>query len=149
MRQAFGRNAWLALGIAIAAQLVPAPAWSFVEGGQSTGVPPADWSRASTVKIALADYAFEPKEIRLDVNAPVHLVLVNTGAFAHDFSAEHFFQTAALHMSTRPLQHGAVELRPGETIALDLVPGQRGQFPLECSLEFHAAMGMTGTIDVR
>jgi uncharacterized cupredoxin-like copper-binding protein len=40
-------------------------------------------------------------------------------------------------------------LRPGETITLDLVPGQRGQFPLECSLEFHAAMGMTGTIDVR
>jgi uncharacterized cupredoxin-like copper-binding protein len=40
-------------------------------------------------------------------------------------------------------------LRPGETVALDLVPGQRGRFPLECSLEFHAAMGMTGSIEVR
>ena len=149
MDQKFGRNLCLALSVAIAAQLVPAPAWSLAERGQSAGMSPVDWSRASTVKVALADYAFTPQQIRLEVNAPVHLVLVNTGAFAHDFSAEHFFQTTALHMSTRPLQHGVVELRPGETVALDLVPGQRGQFPLECSLEFHAAMGMTGTIEVR
>jgi uncharacterized cupredoxin-like copper-binding protein len=111
-------------------------------------VPEVDWERARPVTVRMTDFAFTPDHLSFVAGVPVRLTLVNGGSGTHDFSAPRFFATVAYRPGTAAAADGDVALKAGQTMELDLVPGQAGTYPLECTEFLHTIFGMTGMIEV-
>ncbi len=107
-----------------------------------------DWSMAETVTVKLTDFDYTPSALTFAAGKPVRLVLVNSGSDVHDFSAPAFFAGSALKPGSTGPAGGTVAVKKGQTAEIDLVPGQPGKYPLECTELLHAMLGMTGTITV-
>jgi uncharacterized cupredoxin-like copper-binding protein len=115
----------------------------------------ADWSKMETVTVTMTEYAFSPSPIVLKEGVPTRLVLKNAGKEAHYFVAEQFFRGIA----TRKVQGSdgeikapyftAVEVYPGKMLEWFLVPAQKGEYELLCTVKGHAGHGMKGKIEVR
>lgn len=115
----------------------------------------ADWSKMETVTVMMVEYAFSPSLVVFKEGVPTRLVLKNQGKEAHYFVAERFFKAIA----TRKIQDSegeikapsftAVEVYPGKTLEWFLVPVQKGEFDLLCTVKGHAEHGMKGKIEVR
>jgi uncharacterized cupredoxin-like copper-binding protein len=115
----------------------------------------ADWSTMETVTVMMVEYAFSPSLVVFKEGVPTRLVLKNQGKEAHYFVAERFFKAIA----TRKIQDSegeikapsftAVEVYPGKTLEWFLVPVQKGEFDLLCTVKGHAEHGMKGKIEVR
>jgi uncharacterized cupredoxin-like copper-binding protein len=115
----------------------------------------ADWSKMETVTVTMTEYAFSPSPIFLKEGVPTRLVLKNAGKEAHYFVAEQFFRGIA----TRKVQGSdgeikapyftAVEVYPGKMLEWFLVPAQKGEYELLCTVKGHAGHGMKGKIEVR
>ncbi len=109
----------------------------------------AQFADASTVSVELTNFDFSPSVIELQAGRPYVLTLANHGSGGHDFTAPDFFEAATILASDAALvSEGEVELEAGETATIRLIPAA-GTFDLVCTHLGHAALGMTGTIEVR
>ena len=128
----------------------------FAEGPEfAKALAVVDWSKMETVTVTMTEYAFSPSPIILKEGVPTRLVLKNAGKEAHYFVAEQFFKGIA----TRKIQGSdgeikapyftAVEVYPGKMLEWFLVPAQKGDYDLLCTVKGHAEHGMKGKIEVR
>jgi uncharacterized cupredoxin-like copper-binding protein len=107
-----------------------------------------DWSRAARVDVALANFSFSPKTIRLRAGEPVVLHLANSASGGHNFAAGQFFSASTIRPQDRgAVNGGAVELRGHQSKDIALVP-RAGHYPLRCTHTLHKMFGMTGEIVV-
>lgn len=115
----------------------------------------ADWSTMETTTVTMTDFAFNPATIVFRQGVPYKLVIENKGTQKHYFTAEGFFRAIA----TRKLQSNtdgevkapyfsAIEVYPGRTLELYFIPVTTGSYPLVCTIEGHAGLGMTGEIRI-
>jgi len=115
----------------------------------------ADWSKMETTTVTMTDFAFNPGKLVFRQGVPYKLVIENKGTEKHYFTADGFFRAIA----TRKLQSNtdgeikapyfsAIEVYPGRSLDLYFIPVKPGSYPLICTIEGHAAMGMTGEIRI-
>ena len=100
-------------------------------------------------EIVLANFSFNPSDIKLVAGRPVTIHLVNQGSGGHNFIAKNFFAAASMDAATRQKigKNGVVELAKGESIDVTLIP-KAGRYKVKCGHFLHASFGMTGTITV-
>ena len=92
-----------------------------------------------TVTITLQSYAFEPHPITLSAGRTTRLSFVNRSNRGHDFTAREFFAAAQILSGAAP--GGKVNVAPGETVTIDLVP-TRGRYNVHCGRFTHKWRGM-------
>lgn len=105
--------------------------------------PAAAQPAAQTIDLWSYDYA--PKPIRLAAGRPVTLTFVNRSNAGHDFTARKFFSRSRILSGAAP--GGEVELRPGESRSITLVPAP-GTYKVHCGHFLHKQMGMQNLIVV-
>lgn len=114
----------------------------------------ADWDAAEKMTIELSEFAFSPKDFTLEAGKPYILTVVTVGDVKHEFTASEFFPTIAFRKaedasgefkSTTPHE---IEVFPGKSIDIYLIPTEAGTFDLKCEIEGHLEAGMFGTITV-
>lgn len=93
---------------------------------------PTSWGSAAQFDIVLRRMSITPQEIVLRRGAPVRLHLVNDDSQSRGFYAPSFFANVA----TRPGEGlyssaGGIELPPGATRSLVLVPLQAGRWAVD------------------
>ena len=96
--------------------------------------------------IALSSYAYAPAPILLAAGRPVTLTFVNRSGSGHDFTARQFFASSSILAGSAA--GGEIELRPGESRAITLIP-RAGTYPVHCGHFFHKQLGMRSRIVVR
>ena len=107
-----------------------------------------DWSRAPHVDIVLANFRFDPEEIRLPAGQPVVLRFRNASPNSHSFSARDFFKAADIRKEDRrSVMGGAIDFARGEMREVALVP-KAGQYKVKCTHQYHETLGMTARIVV-
>ena len=116
----------------------------------------ADWSQMETITVSLDEYSYSPATLVFTKGTPYKLEIKNVGRLKHYFTAGEFFKAIA----TRKVQSNAdgeikapyflaLEVFPGRSLDLYFVPVSNGTYALKCTMEGHAAQGMTGTIEIR
>ncbi len=114
----------------------------------------ADWDAAGKMTIELGEMYFAPNDITLEAGKPYILTLVTVGDVKHEFTASEFFPTIAFRKaqdvsgefkSTTPHE---IEVFPGKSIDIYLIPTEAGTYDLKCEIEGHFEAGMFGTITV-
>lgn len=112
----------------------------------------ADWSRAQTVDVTIADFEFQPSQLAFQTGETYRLHLENHGKNTHFFVSDGFFKAIAvdkLVQSGGSVDHPflrEIALAPGESKDLLFVAVTKGTYDLSCAAPFHAAMGMVGKI---
>jgi uncharacterized cupredoxin-like copper-binding protein len=110
------------------------------------GAQQPDWNRAPLVEVALANFKFTPRTIRLRAGQPVRLHLVNRSGGGHDFTAREFFAAASVRPQDRgAIIDGSVEVRGRQGREIALVP-RAGRYKLKCTHTLHKTLGMSGVI---
>ena len=115
----------------------------------------ADWSKMETTTVTMTDFAFNPPNLSFRQGVPYKLVIKNEGSQKHYFTAEGFFRAIA----TRKLQSNsdgevkapyfsAIEVYPGRSLDLYFIAVKTGSYPLVCTIEGHAGLGMKGEIRI-
>ena len=92
-------NGWI-LAVALAAFLSACSSADDTFGNPADGYPgsarevadAADWSKAETLKIDLAEFSYSPETLVFRLGQPYILNLVNTGSLPHRFVAKEFFR---------------------------------------------------------
>jgi uncharacterized cupredoxin-like copper-binding protein len=109
-----------------------------------------NFSKASVVKVALADYHFIPPTVQLSAGKPMILRLSNTAGQPHEFAAPEFFKAAAIRPADAKFINGEgeAEVLGGKQVDIALVP-KAGTYHLQCNKPGHLALGMEGTIVVK
>lgn len=103
---------------------------------------------AAEQHVELANFDFNPREIRLRAGRPYDLELTNTASGGHDFSAPEFFAAAQIRADDAALVAGGkVEVAGGATRRVHLIPAA-GTYELVCTHTGHALLGMKGRIIV-
>jgi len=103
---------------------------------------------AEMVTVRLSNFAFTPNLLHLRSGVPVRLRMVNDSGGSHSVSAPALFLLASAFPDGAPPAGGKVELGPGQTQDLLLVPHAVGTYKLECTHFLHGLFGMTGSIVV-
>jgi plastocyanin len=119
----------------------------FLAGAARVGAEPttADWSKAQTVSVGMADFAFAPKTLLFQANVPYHLRLTNSAGHGHSFDAPEFFAAVGIAPEDQSkVVKGEVEVEGGQTVDVKFVPATTGSYKFHCSHFLHAAFGMTG-----
>ena len=96
--------------------------------------------------IQVYSFGYAPKPIQLAAGRAVTLSFVNQSGGGHDFTARQFFAGARIVSGAAP--NGEVELKPGETKTVTLIP-QAGTYEAHCTHFMHSTMGMHTQIIVR
>jgi uncharacterized cupredoxin-like copper-binding protein len=95
--------------------------------------------------VELRSYAYNPAPIHLKAGKPVTLHFMNQAGKSHDFTAKRFFASSKILSGSAP--NGEVELKPGATAAVTLIPAA-GKYKVHCSHPFHKQLGMRAQIIV-
>ncbi len=114
-----------------------------------------DWSRAESVEVRLAEYAFGPRNLTFRAGQPYRLRIENVGTGSHTFVSEGFFRSIAAKqlvggesaISSPFLKTVAVS--PKTVRELTFVAVQPGTYRLECTVPLHALFGMVGEIVIQ
>ena len=110
--------------------------------------PDVDFSQAETYQVRLSSYDYTPEDIRLQAGKAYALNLTNASGAGHTFTAPQFFAATRVQPAdASKIADGEVELGPGETAVVHLVPA-RGIYELVCTETGHKLLGMTGKIVV-
>jgi uncharacterized cupredoxin-like copper-binding protein len=114
----------------------------------------ADWKQMKTVEVVIGEHHYAPEVLKLAVNQPTRVVLVNKSDKAHYWTAPDFFRAVA----TRKVQtaeaevkapyFSALEVYKGGTVEFFFVPVNKGSFDVYCTIEDHREKGMEGKIVV-
>ncbi len=137
----------------------PAPVLAAVASGpwvQNAGdlVSAADWDTMTDVVIDMDEFSFSPDVVNLQPDLPYRLRINNNGAEKHYFTAQEFYETAAFRKAQdssgeiKAPYFKAIEVFPGQTVDLYLIPTQRGVFNLVCTIVGHEDAGMHGSVVV-
>lgn len=114
----------------------------------------ADWDNAETVRVELSEMAFTPSDLTFEAGKPYKIELVNVGQVKHEVAAEDFFGSVAWRKAesaeseVKAPYFTEIEVFPGATVELFVVPIVTGTFDLFCEIEGHLEAGMRGTITV-
>lgn len=121
-------------------------------GGTRKTADSADWGKAESVVIELAEFRYSPETLKFRKDQPYALTLKNTGMVSHTFMARGFFRAIAAKSlvysdaeSSFPLLE-AIRLEPQETKTLYFVSVTPGDYHLSCDRPLHATLGMLGRI---
>jgi uncharacterized cupredoxin-like copper-binding protein len=107
----------------------------------------ADWSQARPVTVTTREYEFSPNRLVFKRGVAYRLHVENLGSEMHEFTAPAFFKAAEIRdTAVLNADKTEIEVPPGGSKDLELIPRQAGQFPLRCS--DHDWAGMTGEITV-
>lgn len=117
----------------------------------ATGIAqPSHQEPAQTVTVELSSFKFTPAKLTLQRGRSYKFHFVNASSGGHNFGAEKFFLASSIaDEDQRKIVGGKIELRGGESIDINLIPGQAGTFKIRCSHFMHGAFGMKGTIIVQ
>jgi len=117
---------------------------------QNVPVPDApDWSKATTVPLAIANYQFTPGALQFHANLPYRFRLTNNAGGGHSFDAPEFFAAVTVAPEDRAkIVKGEIEVESGKTVEVKFVPTVAGTYRFHCSHFLHASLGMTGTVVV-
>lgn len=100
------------------------------------------------VDVALADFNFTPRTIRLAAGQKAMLHIVNRGSGGHNFAAPKFFSAAVIDPASAALiRKGKVEVGKGAAVDIVLTP-RAGRYALKCTHFLHSGFGMKGEIVV-
>lgn len=95
----------------------------------------ADARDLPAVRVALADFRFEPAVIEVAAGQRIELRVTNTGMVEHDLTSD----ALGLHLHATPGQRSATQVGP-------FAPGE---YEISCTVTGHRALGMVGRIRVR
>jgi len=117
---------------------------------QNVPVPDApDWSKATTVPLAITNYHFTPDALQFHANLPYRFRLTNNAGGGHSFDAPEFFAAVTVAPEDRAkIVKGEIEVESGQTVEVKFVPTVAGTYRFHCSHFLHASLGMTGTVVV-
>ena len=117
---------------------------------QNAPVPDApDWSKATTVPLAITNYHFTPDALQFHANLPYRFRLTNNAGGGHSFDAPEFFAAVTVAPEDRAkIVKGEIEVESGKTVEVKFVPTVAGTYRFHCSHFLHASLGMTGTVVV-
>lgn len=124
--------------------------------GHGDGFGGVDWRQAERVKVEMMEYGYRPRELRLKVNRPYRLTLINYGSYNHYFNAAEFLRTVDTRKAVveryaevkAPYFTAFEVFSRGGTIDVYLIPRRTGTFTTHCHLEDHRGRGVEGTIVV-
>lgn len=146
--------------LAFAAALIlsaPALAQDYVANAADI-VKAADWKKMEAVEIELGDTGsklfYKPEVVKLKANQPYKLVLKNSAAKPHYYTAEAFFRAVAMRkvqskeMEVKAPYLSALEVNPGGVAELFIVPVKAGTYEVVCTIDDHHERGMVGKIVV-
>ena len=155
------RRVWLVLGALLGLVLFPAiafaahPAGTYLANSADfASTTAADWSNATTVRVELGEFFFEPSDLTFEAGKPYKVQLVNIGAVKHEFTAGDFFASVAWRKAESAESEvklpffTEIEVFAGKQVDLYFVPITPGTYELVCEIEGHLAAGMKGTITV-
>jgi plastocyanin len=92
------------------------------------------------VEIVATEMRFSPNRIDARVGQPVHITIINRGSVRHDL---------AFPPTVMPNLQGVETLTmPGQSTRLTVTFDTPGTYPFLCTIEGHAASGMTGAVFV-
>ena len=129
----------------LAVAMLLALAWIAAKPGVAQQTVPQ--SSTGTLTISLSNFAFDPEHIRLKVNTPVQLRLVNESGGGHSFSAPTLFAASSLEPGSSVPTGGKVEVGSHQTVDLSS-HHECQQYRVECTHFLHTLFGMHGTIEV-
>jgi uncharacterized cupredoxin-like copper-binding protein len=110
--------------------------------------PKVDFAEAQVVDVKLSSFHFTPDVVHLKSGQPTALKLTNAASMEHTFTAPEFFAaTQVAPGDAARVAEGQVELAPGATVVLHLVPAV-GEFQVVCTEFGHALLGMRGKLVV-
>ncbi len=114
----------------------------------------ADWSKAETITVALAEFEFAPATLSFRQGVPYRLRIENRGDATHFFASESFFKAIASQRLKTPQGEidtpylRTIAVAPGTEKELFLVPVKKGEYDLESTAPLHSLFGMAGRIQV-
>ncbi len=109
-----------------------------------------DWSQAASIDVVMTNYAYAPKTLTLKSGTPVRLHLVNNGSKAHNFASKDLFAAATVAAGDQAkVEEGEVEVAPGQSVDVGLVPTKPGSYAFRCTHPMHSMMGMKGEVVVQ
>jgi uncharacterized cupredoxin-like copper-binding protein len=108
------------------------------------------------VVVEMTEYSFSPKEIVLQAGVETEMVLVNRGAYVHEFVTP-YLQDVVTDVQVQgavieTLGVAEVEVEPGHEIRLIFTPEKQGTFPFSCHAmepQDHYEKGMGGILVVK
>src|SRR3972149_5646691 len=156
-----GRRIWAVLGAVAALVLVPAIAFGahptgtyLVNSADFASTAAADWSKQTTVRVELSEFAFTPKNLTFEAGKPYKVQLVNVGAVKHEFTAGDLFASVDWRKAESAASEVKVpffteiEVFPGKQVDLYFVPITPGTYEVLCEIAGHLEAGMKGTATV-
>ena len=111
-----------------------------------------EWSGAKTVEIDLDEFHFAPDSLTFEAGSPYRVMFRNTGTGAHNFTSSDFFSAVLLRPDTPGTSaalSGQIELAPGASSAVELVPVAPGLYSFRCTHGMHELFGMSGEAEIR
>ena len=102
------------------------------------------------VRIAAQEFRFEPAQIRLRAAQPAHLVIVNEGREAHEFTstllANPLVRVLAAAKPAEYREAASFKVPPGRSVEITLL-APPGVYAFYCKIKGHSAMAGTITVD--
>lgn len=160
-RMGGGRRMWAVLGAAAVFALLPAIASGahtagtyLVNSADFASTSATDWSKQTTVRVELSEFAFTPKNLTFEAGKPYKVQLVNVGTVKHEFTAGDLFASVAWRKAESAASEVKVpffteiEVFPGKQVDLYFVPITPGTYDVLCEIEGHLEAGMRGIATV-
>jgi uncharacterized cupredoxin-like copper-binding protein len=119
----------------------------------STSLQPqsVDWNASKAVEVDLSEYKIEPATLDFEAMHPYRITFRNLGKSAHNFTSTGFFSAVLLRPDapgTAPAVKGQIELAPGASSVVELVPIKPGRYPFACTHPLHEIFGMSGEAEI-
>ena len=111
-----------------------------------------EWGSAKSVEIDLDEFQFQPDSLSFEVGRPYRVTFRNTGAGGHNFTSSELFSAVLLRPDapgTAAAGKGQIELAPGASSTVELVPVTPGRYPFHCTHGMHELFGMSGEAQIR
>ncbi|MCK5489203.1 MAG: hypothetical protein KAI98_04405 [Gemmatimonadetes bacterium] len=123
-----------------------------------------NWDEATTVEVQMVEtsgteMSYSPNDLSFEAGKPYILKITNpaSNAFKHYFSPEglaNLYQAVATRKVQTPDAEykapyfDAVELLPGGSLEIFMVPVLAGEYDIVCTIPGHKEFGMTGTAEI-
>lgn len=107
---------------------------------------------ATTLKVDMVEFMFEPKTFTVPAGEEITLELVNKGALEHDFVILKKGVTAEGNFDHSARQDDILfeaRLHPGKSGAFTFTIAEAGEYQVICSIPGHLVAGMAGKLIVK
>jgi uncharacterized cupredoxin-like copper-binding protein len=111
-----------------------------------------DWKAAKEVEVDLTEFHIDPAMLDFEAMHPYRITFRNLGTLAHNFTSTGFFSAVLLRPDapgTPSAAKGQIELTPGVSTVVELVPIKPGHYSFACTHPLHETFGMSGEAVIR